>query len=183
MATLTKEMIDIITILRRRINNEFEVPIKLANQDLMADLVGFYHKSTDQLTKELIHEVLTLAGNNWVKKLRSAPKAAPAPVAPAPVETSSEINGNHAQTNGSVVNGSAVNGSATNGAAVNGSATNGAAVEEDESTMQGADILFKGIKRIFSNEPEHETPPAVAPTTPDGAPKRVRRYRGQIIQE
>ena len=145
MVTITKEMIDIITILRRRINNEFEVPIKLANQDLMSDLVGFYHKSTDQLTKELIHEVLTLAGENWVGKLKSAPKAS---------VTHIEL-------------GNAIN-SSNDTQADN-------AQPSDTQELQGADVLINGIKRIFDNTPESSSAPnAEVPAAPAKRVRRYR---------
>lgn len=71
----TKPMIDITMEIRRRVPSAMKPGIKLANPEILAELVSYYPLCKDTITKTLIKELMLLAGEGWSERLSS-----PAPV-------------------------------------------------------------------------------------------------------
>lgn len=65
----SKPMIDIILELRRRVPSELKPGIKLANPEVLDELIEHYPASSDNVTRALIKELLMMAGDNWLNRL------------------------------------------------------------------------------------------------------------------
>ncbi len=65
----TKPMIELVYEIRRMVPSNIKPGIKLANPDLFKELIAHYHGGAKTVTKALIREVLTLAGNPWLQAL------------------------------------------------------------------------------------------------------------------
>lgn len=61
----TKPMIDLIYEIRRRVNADLKPSVKMANPELLKELVDYHHQTKDNVTKALIKELLFLAGDEW----------------------------------------------------------------------------------------------------------------------
>jgi len=72
----TKPMIDITMEIRRRVPSTMKPGIKLANPEILAELVSYYPDCKDTITKTLIKELMHLAAEGWPERLLS-----PEPVA------------------------------------------------------------------------------------------------------
>lgn len=64
-----KPMIDLVQEIRRRVPSEDKPSIKLANPDLLSELVILYQKSTDNVMKALTRELMIMAGKDWETRL------------------------------------------------------------------------------------------------------------------
>lgn len=62
-------MIELVREIRRKAPAEKKPGIKLANQDLLDELVPWYQESNDTVVKTLIKELFILAGTEWQEKL------------------------------------------------------------------------------------------------------------------
>ncbi|WP_370980376.1 hypothetical protein [Agaribacterium sp. ZY112] len=69
----SKQMIDLVKEIRRRSSSDIKPSIKLANPDLMPELVKMYQESNDAVSKALIKELCHLSGEGWSDAL-SKPK-------------------------------------------------------------------------------------------------------------
>ena len=65
----SKSMIDLVREIRRRAPSEHKPGIKLANPELLSELLPWYQSSTDAIVKALIKELFTQAGDEWSQKL------------------------------------------------------------------------------------------------------------------
>jgi len=65
-----KAMIDLVKEIRRRSSSEAKPGIKLANPELLSELLEQYHGSKDVVTKALIKELFSLAGDPWPDALK-----------------------------------------------------------------------------------------------------------------
>ncbi len=61
----TKPMIDLVYEIRRRIEPALKPGVKMANPELLRELADYYQKASDTITKTLIKELLSLAGDEW----------------------------------------------------------------------------------------------------------------------
>ncbi|MDO3386756.1 hypothetical protein QWI17_12995 [Gilvimarinus sp. SDUM040013] len=65
----SKPMIDIILELRRRVPSNLKPGIKLANPDVLNELIAHYPASSDNVSRALIKELLMMAGDDWLIRL------------------------------------------------------------------------------------------------------------------
>lgn len=65
-----KPMIDLVREIRRRAPSEEKPGIKLANPELLEDLIQIYHKSSDNILKALSRELMNMAGEPWPELLQ-----------------------------------------------------------------------------------------------------------------
>lgn len=68
----TKPMIDLVYEIRRRVNADMKPSVKMANPEMLRELVDYHHHTKDTITKTLIKELLFLAGDQWQKLLEPA---------------------------------------------------------------------------------------------------------------
>ncbi len=73
----TKPMIDLVYEIRRRVEPEFKPGVKMANPELLKELADYHHKTKDTITKTLIKELLSLAGEEWSALIQAAPAETP----------------------------------------------------------------------------------------------------------
>lgn len=64
-----KAMIDLVKEIRRRSPSDLKPSIKLANPELLSELLEQYHNSKDTVTKALVKELFSLAGDPWPNAL------------------------------------------------------------------------------------------------------------------
>ena len=72
----SKPMIDLVYEIRRRVDAKMKPGIKLANPDMLHELADFHHHCKDTITRTLIKELLSLAGEPWIDQLEE-PKPKP----------------------------------------------------------------------------------------------------------
>lgn len=75
----SKPMIDLVYEIRRRVDGQLKPGIKLANPDMLRELADLYHQCKDTVTRLLIKELLTLAGETWLAQIDMQTKKAPTP--------------------------------------------------------------------------------------------------------
>lgn len=68
----TKPMIQLVFEIRRRVPAELKPSVKLANPELLDELVAHYRRSQDVICQTLIKELLHLAGEPWDHALNDA---------------------------------------------------------------------------------------------------------------
>lgn len=66
-----KQMIDLVREIRRRVPSDDKPGIKLANPELLNELIPIFQMSTDTVTKTLIKELFQVAGDGWPERLVS----------------------------------------------------------------------------------------------------------------
>lgn len=64
-----KQMIDLVREIRRRAPSEYKPGIKLANPELLTEMIPWFHASKDAVTKALIKELFEQAEGDWSEKL------------------------------------------------------------------------------------------------------------------
>lgn len=64
-------MIELIYEIRRRIEPELKPSIKLANPDLLVELVRYFPKCKSAVSIALIKELMEIAGHDWKNRLSS----------------------------------------------------------------------------------------------------------------
>lgn len=64
-----KPMIDLVREIRRRAPSDSKPGIKLANPDLLHELLPIHQNSSDTVTKTLIKELFIMAGGPWPQAL------------------------------------------------------------------------------------------------------------------
>ncbi len=64
-----KPMIDLIREIRRRASSDSKPTIKLANPNLLHELIPIHHTCGDTITKTLIKELFSMAGAPWPEAL------------------------------------------------------------------------------------------------------------------
>ena len=62
-------MIELVYEIRRRIESDLKPSIKLANPDLLMELVHYFPKCKSAVSKALIKELMELAGSDWKSRL------------------------------------------------------------------------------------------------------------------
>ncbi|WP_428244024.1 hypothetical protein [Gynuella sp.] len=67
----SKPMIELVYEIRRRVPSNLKPNIKLANPDLLDELLKHYQKDADTIVKALIKELMQLAGSPWTELLTS----------------------------------------------------------------------------------------------------------------
>ncbi|AJQ92341.1 hypothetical protein [Gynuella sunshinyii] len=67
----SKPMIELVYEIRRRVPSHLKPDIKLANPDLLDELLLYYQKDADTIVKALIKELMQLAGDPWTDLLTS----------------------------------------------------------------------------------------------------------------
>ncbi len=72
----SKEMIDIMTMLRHRLQREFDTAIKLADPQIMEKIAAYHAETQNRLTRQLIEELMALGGREWQERL-VRPSASP----------------------------------------------------------------------------------------------------------
>lgn len=70
----TRPMIDLVYEIRRRVDSALKPSVKLANPEMFQELADYYQHSRDTITKTLIKELLSQAGDDWLALL-DPPKA------------------------------------------------------------------------------------------------------------
>lgn len=73
----TKPMIELVFEIRRRVPTELKPAVKLANPELLDELVVHHRQSKDVICQTLIKELLHLAGTPWNHALSHAPAQEP----------------------------------------------------------------------------------------------------------
>ena len=68
-----KPMIDLVREIRRRAPSDFKPGIKLANPELLSELIPWFHSTKDAVVKALVKELFSLAGDEWIEKLDQPP--------------------------------------------------------------------------------------------------------------
>ncbi|WP_331344648.1 hypothetical protein [Cellvibrio sp. UBA7661] len=71
----TKPMIDLVYEIRRRVDANMKPSVKMANPDVLKELADHYQITKDTITKTLIKELLTMAGDEWRQLLEPTPLA------------------------------------------------------------------------------------------------------------
>ena len=69
MMNISKPMIDLIKEIRRRCPSDIKPSIKLANPDVIDEILVLYHESSDTIFKALVKELCHIAGSPWVESL------------------------------------------------------------------------------------------------------------------
>ena len=64
-----KPMIDLVREIRRRAPSDSKPSIKLANPELLHELIPIHHTCGDTITKTLIKELFAMAGAPWPEAL------------------------------------------------------------------------------------------------------------------
>lgn len=67
----SKPMIDLILELRRRVPSNLKPGIKLANPEVLDELIDHYAKTQDNVTRALIKELMQMAGSDWLQRLET----------------------------------------------------------------------------------------------------------------
>lgn len=70
--TYNKAMIEIVYEVRRRVPSNLKPAIKLANPELLNELIAYYQTANDAILKALIKELMVLAGPEWESELISS---------------------------------------------------------------------------------------------------------------
>jgi len=65
----TKPMIDLVLEIRRRAPSGAKPVIKLANPDLLSELIPIYRDTTDNILRTMTRKLFVMAGDDWVGKL------------------------------------------------------------------------------------------------------------------
>ena len=83
----SRPMIDLVMQIRKFVPADLKPDIKLANPELFATLIDYYHQKNCTVTNALIKELLFLAGEEWASQLTSEHQddVKPAPVKPQSV--------------------------------------------------------------------------------------------------
>ncbi len=68
----TKPMIELVFEIRRRVPADLKPSVKLANPELLDELVAHHRSSKDVICQTLIKELLQLAGDPWDHALSDA---------------------------------------------------------------------------------------------------------------
>lgn len=68
---MNKSMVDLIKEISRRCDPDIKPNIKLANPDVIAEILLVYHQSNDVVLKALIKELCLVAGSPWIEALTS----------------------------------------------------------------------------------------------------------------
>ncbi len=68
----TKPMIELVYEIRRRVPSDMKPGVKLANPQLFIELSAHYKRGAHTVTKALIKELFTLAGEEWLEFLSPA---------------------------------------------------------------------------------------------------------------
>lgn len=61
----TKPMIDLVYEIRRRVDSDLKPSVKMANPEMLSELVDYYFRTKDTIAKTLIKELLYMAGPQW----------------------------------------------------------------------------------------------------------------------
>jgi len=69
----TKPMIDVVREIRRRTPANDKPSIKLANPELLQELIELYHQTSDNVFRALTRELLNMAGTPWPARLTGQP--------------------------------------------------------------------------------------------------------------
>ncbi len=87
MVNFNKAMIDLVREIRRRAPADAKPGIKLANPELLTEMIPWYRSTSDTVAKALLKELYTLAGEDWLAQLQETkPEVEAAPVAGATIE-------------------------------------------------------------------------------------------------
>ena len=70
----SKPMIELVYEIRRCVPSEMKPGVKLANPQLFVELSEHYRSNAKTVTKALIKELFTLAGEDWPNYLTEPPK-------------------------------------------------------------------------------------------------------------
>lgn len=65
----TKSMIDLIRQLRKQLQLEFGVKVRISDPDLLSHMCDHYRRTDNRTTKALIKELLQQAGSSWFEKI------------------------------------------------------------------------------------------------------------------
>ncbi|WP_281647465.1 hypothetical protein [Parendozoicomonas sp. Alg238-R29] len=64
MPIYTKEMLDLMTVLRRRLKAEFDIVIRFSGEDTLATIQDLARRSADTTTKNTALQLLQLSGKD-----------------------------------------------------------------------------------------------------------------------
>lgn len=81
----TKPMIDLVYEIRPRVEPALKPGVKMANPDLLRELADYYRRASDTITKTLIKELLSLAGDEWRALVNPGESATPSDEPPKQV--------------------------------------------------------------------------------------------------
>lgn len=68
----TKSMIDQVFLIRKIVPTPARTQVKLTNPQLLDLLADLYLEVEDLLLRDLIHQLMTMAGPAWITRLQSA---------------------------------------------------------------------------------------------------------------
>ena len=68
----TKPMIELVFEIRRRVPADLKPSVKLANPELLDELIAHHRRSKDVICQTLIKELLQMAGDPWDHALSDA---------------------------------------------------------------------------------------------------------------
>lgn len=71
----SRPMIELVYEIRRRVNADLKPGIKLANPDMFQELSDYYQSSKDTISKTLIKELFSMAGEPWASNLNKTKEA------------------------------------------------------------------------------------------------------------
>jgi hypothetical protein len=64
-------MIDLVYEIRRRVDAELKPSVKMANPEMLKELADYYLRAKDTISKALIKELLSQAGEEWLALLNT----------------------------------------------------------------------------------------------------------------
>lgn len=67
--TYTKPMIDLMREIRRRVPADDKPSIKLANPDVLSELITIYRATSDNILRALVRDLMAMAGGDWSTRL------------------------------------------------------------------------------------------------------------------
>ncbi len=71
----SRPMIELVYEIRRRVNADLKPSIKLANPDMFKELLDHYQSSKDTISRTLIKELFSMAGEPWNSSLNKPAEA------------------------------------------------------------------------------------------------------------
>lgn len=80
----TKPMIDLVLLIRKTAPTHIKSQIKLANPDLLEQLINIYPNLEGRGLRSLVVELMTLAGPDWVAELKARSRITTASARPTP---------------------------------------------------------------------------------------------------
>lgn len=72
----SRVMVDLVFEIRRRVPSDFKPSVKLANPELLIELIEHVRSNRDIILHALVRELLAQAGDEWLEQLDAEPDRA-----------------------------------------------------------------------------------------------------------